>query len=87
MIAAAAEGDGSYFVEAKCSIGGCLCPAWSDWFAACEDADPTAIDAYRDPEPLERWPFDPTGCERPDICPLYHSAICKAKDLSHEGRR
>jgi hypothetical protein len=59
------------FEEALCTIGGALCPAWNEWFAACEDTDPTAAEEERDPDPLAAWPFSPLACERPDICPLY----------------
>ena len=59
------------FVEAKCTIGGAKCPAWDEWFQACEDTDPEAIMDERDPAPLTSWPFNPLACERPDICPLY----------------
>ncbi len=61
------------FVEAKCTVGGTLCPAWNDWFQACDETDPDALAQDRDPTPLVNWPFDPVGCERPDICPLYRA--------------
>ena len=72
------EPPGPPFVESECTIGGVLCGAWGDWFQACEDTDPNAIDEGRDPAPLLEWPFDPSGCERPDICPLYrkHKGSC-----------
>lgn len=63
-----------YFVGSKCTVGGCSCGAWEDWFMACNDTDPEAIEEERDPKPLEQWPFNPLGCERPDICPLYQEA-------------
>jgi hypothetical protein len=68
------------FVEQHCTVGGCHCGAWSEWFQACEDTDPNAIDEDRDPAPLSEWPFDPLGCERPDICPMYRLS----KDASHD---
>jgi hypothetical protein len=61
----------TFFVERECTIGGCLCPAWQEWFMASEETDPQAVSEERDPVPLEEWPFDPAACERPDICPLY----------------
>ena len=51
------------FVEADCKVGGCLCPAWADWFEAIDDTGQ-----------LEEWPFDPLGCGRPDTCHLYAEA-------------
>lgn len=65
------------FVKTKCLVGGCLCPAWDEWFQASEDTDPDAIKQGRDPLPLEEWPFNPLACERPDLCPLYASAKAK----------
>ena len=62
------------FVERECAVGGCMCPAWDEWFQASEDTDPAAIDEDRDPKPLEEWPFNPLACERPDICRLYRRA-------------
>jgi hypothetical protein len=64
----------TYFDEPLCAVGGCRCPAWEEWFMACDDTDPKAIDEGRDPKPLEQWPFNPLGCERPDVCRLYAKA-------------
>ena len=69
------------FVEEKCTVGGTDCPAWNDWFQACDDTDPGAFDEDCDPAPLLEWPFDPLGCERPDICPLYRDHLLK--DQTH----
>ncbi len=64
----------THFVESQCVVGGVFCGAWHDWFQACDDTDPKALAEERDPSPLVEWPFDPLGCERPDVCPLYAKA-------------
>lgn len=66
------------FEEAKCTVGGSLCGAWHDWFWASVDSDPDCNAEDRDPKPLLEWPFDPLGCERPDICPMYRASIALA---------
>lgn len=76
-----AEVKGRVFVESDCLVGGCLCPAWNEWFMACEDTDPKAIEEDRDPAPLRQWPFNPLACERPDLCQLYR----KHKDDPDNG--
>jgi hypothetical protein len=65
------------FIELECAVGGVHCPAWEEWFAACEDTDPNAIEEDRDPLPLLEWPFNPLACERPDICRLYRARALK----------
>ncbi len=73
------------FVEPECAVGGCACLAWNDWFQACEDADPAAIDEERDPRPLDR-PFDPSGCKRPSICPLFKRAADPTPSITPESK-
>ena len=75
---------GSHFDDAACTVGGSLCGAWHDWFWASVDSDPACNEGDgRDPVPLLEWPFDPAGCERPDICPMYRRA--RASILRGEG--
>lgn len=62
------------FTERDCQVGGVLCPMWAEWFDACEDTDPRAIDEGREPAPLLEWPFNPLGCERPDTCWHYRAS-------------
>src|SRR3546814_12819143 len=65
------EGEGPVFVERDCQVGGILCPRWAEWFEACEDTDPDALDEERDPVPLTNFPFQPSECRKPESCALF----------------
>jgi len=79
---AASEIEVLAFVETKCAIGGVYCGMWSDWFVACEEADPASLDEDRDPKEIDDFPFEISECVRPETC---HLAL-RARTPAQEGK-